>query len=58
MSPEYFEESFDDWYSEQCSIEAAELVGPNSLEYEHLAERFYDDEEKRAVYYTMYTNLK
>lgn len=58
LSPEHFEESFDDWFSEQCSIEAAELVGPNSLEYERLTERFYDDEDKRAVYYVRHASLK
>lgn len=28
---------FDDWYSEQCSLDAAELVGPNSPEYDLVA---------------------
>ena len=40
---------FDDWYSEQCSIDAAELVGPNSFEYDQVAERFEDDDTRREA---------
>ena len=39
--------SFDDWYEEQCSIDAAEIVGPNSPEYEGLVSRFVEDETRR-----------
>ena len=41
--------NFDDWYSEQCSIDAAELEGPNSPEYDRLTERFYEDETRREA---------
>lgn len=40
---------FDDWYHDQCSIDAAELVGPNSIEYDRTVERFEDDETRREA---------
>ena len=40
---------FDDWYDEQCRIDAAELVGPNSHEYDQVAERFEGDETRREA---------
>lgn len=40
---------FDTWYDEQCSIDAAEVVGPNSREYEPLQERYYEDETRREA---------
>lgn len=40
---------FDDWFSEQCSIDAAELVGPNSPEYDLVAERYEEDETRREA---------
>jgi hypothetical protein len=45
---------FDDWYAEQCTINAAEAVGPNSPEYERLVERFEDDETRREAALTRY----
>ena len=40
---------FDDWYHERCGEDAAELVGPNSYEYEAVWERFYEDETRREA---------
>ncbi len=41
--------AFDDWYHEECTIDAAELVGPNSPEYERTVERFEQDETRREA---------
>jgi hypothetical protein len=38
---------FDDWYDEQCAIDAAEVVGPNSPEYDRLVERYINDYTRR-----------
>ena len=46
--------NFDDWYYEQCQIDAAELVGPNAHEYEHCVERFYEDEGRREAHFIRY----
>jgi len=41
--------TFDDWYCEECSICAAELVGPNSHEYDYVLERLMEDETRREA---------
>lgn len=41
---------FYSWYYEECQIDAAELVGPNSPEYEQCVERFYEDETRREAH--------
>ena len=46
--------NFDDWYYEQCQIDAAELVGPNAHEYEQCVERFYEDETRREAHRIRY----
>lgn len=35
--------AFDDWFYEQCGVAAAELVGPNSREYEAVWEEYYEN---------------
>ena len=45
---------FDDWYHERCGEDAAELVGPNSYEYEAVWERLYEDENRREAYQIHY----
>ena len=40
---------FDAWYWDECWIAAAELVGPNSHEYEAVFDRFYEDDARRAA---------
>jgi hypothetical protein len=40
---------FNDWYAEQCAVDAAEMVGPNSPEYERLAERYEEDDTRREA---------
>lgn len=42
-------ETFDEWYEDQCAIDAAEIVGPNSPDYERLVERFVEDETRREA---------
>ena len=49
------DQPFDDWYEDQCAIGAAEIVGPNSVEYEHLLERFIDDDTRREAAMHRYT---
>ena len=46
--------NFDDWYYEQCQIDAAELVGPNAHEYEQCVERFYEDEGRHEAHLIRY----
>lgn len=46
--------NFDDWYHEFCGEDAAELVGPNSYEYEAVWEHFYEDEGRREAYLIRY----
>lgn len=40
---------FDAWYYDECSIDAAEVVGPNSVEYDDLHTRFYEDDNRREA---------
>ena len=40
---------FDDWFYDQCAVDAAEMVGPNSLEYDRLCERYLEDETRREA---------
>lgn len=40
-------EIFTDWYEEECRIDAAEQVGPNSFEYEALLDRLLEDETRK-----------
>ena len=46
--------NFDDWYYEQCQIDADELVGATGHEYEHCFERFYEDEGRREAHHIRY----
>lgn len=45
MNKDY--EIFTAWYEEECHIEAAERVGPNSFEYEALLDRLLEDETRK-----------
>ena len=54
-APEKRMESFNEWYEDQCAIDAAETVGPNSSEYEWLVERFVEDETRRDAAMHRYT---
>jgi len=45
---------FEDVYYEECCIDAAEVVGPNSVEYEALVERYLDDTTRREAAMTRY----
>ena len=47
-------DNFDDWYYEQCRVDAAELVGPNAHEYEQCVERLYEDETRREAHRIWY----
>lgn len=38
---------FEDYLSEECSIYASELVGPNAFEYEQLTEDLLEDPDFR-----------
>ena len=38
---------FDDWYADECAIDAAEMVGPNSHEYSGLVDRYIEDDTRR-----------
>ena len=42
-------QNFDDWYEDQCAIDAAERVGPNSFEYEPLVEKMIEDDTRREA---------
>jgi len=43
------DDDFDAWYYDECSIDAAELVGPNSCEYEDVHTSCYEDDARRAA---------
>jgi hypothetical protein len=49
--------AFDDWYHEECTIDAAELVGPNSPEYERAVERFEQDETRREAAFDRFRRI-
>lgn len=42
-------EPFDDWYYEQCCIDAAEVVSPNDPEHEYTVNYYLDDDTRREA---------
>jgi hypothetical protein len=47
-------ENMDDLYYEDCCIAAAEMVGPNSMEYEGLVDHYFEDDSRRKTFEDWY----
>ena len=47
--------TFDDWYQNECEIDAAEMVGPNAHEFWGIVERLVEDEGRREAAMHRYT---
>lgn len=47
-------EKFDDWYHDECYVDACELVGPNSPEFDQTVERFENDPTRREAMWHRY----
>lgn len=50
--------AFEDWYYDECHIAAAEIVGPNSIEYDRLVDKMLDDDARKAAARKFYNGMK
>lgn len=51
------DDAFEDWYYDECHIAAAEEVGPNSIEYDHLVEKMLEDDARKAAARKFYNGM-
>lgn len=51
-------DAFEGWYYDECHVAAAELVGPNSIEYDRLVYKLLDDDARKAAARKFYDSMK